>query len=85
MTVQRDGDVIRLRGNCTVEDAEPLLDLLLNGASAVDLDGCGRLHTAVVQVLWAARPRVSGVPMDAFILTWILPMLATPAEGVLPE
>jgi len=65
MTVEVVGDTIRLTGRCGVEDAERLLELLGQGARRVDLSGCEHLHTALVQILLAARAGLAagGAPM----------------------
>lgn len=76
MSIQSDDSAIVLSGDCPVEDAEPLLALLLDDAGRpVDLEQVTRLHTAVVQVLLAARPRLRGVPAGTFAATWLLPLL----------
>ncbi len=56
MTVtRRDPETIVLAGACPVDDAEPLLQMLLETpAAAVDWRACQSLHTAVVQVILAA-------------------------------
>ncbi|MBP0445363.1 hypothetical protein J8J14_11285 [Roseomonas sp. SSH11] len=82
MSVRLDGAVIRLEGECRVEDAEPLLSLLQEEAGrVVDLSAAGRLHAAVVQVLLALRPPLSGEPADSFAARWITPLLATARPG----
>jgi hypothetical protein len=72
MTIrQGDDGVIVLDGECPVEDAEKLLELLQaqpNGP--VDWSACTRLHTAVLQVLMAAAPSVRGECGDAFVARW---------------
>jgi len=77
MTVRLDGALIRLEGEGRVEDAEALLALLQapGGMRHVSLDGSGRLHTAVVQVLLVLRPPVSGTPSDEFAARWLGPLL----------
>lgn len=60
MTVLADDEVIVLRGRCGVEDAEPLLEALCQQSRPVDLGECEQLHTALVQVLLAARARIVG-------------------------
>jgi hypothetical protein len=76
MTVRRTDDAIALAGDCPVEDAELLLGLLVETPTAiVDVGGCGRVHTAVAQVLLAARPAVRGTPDNALLSDWILPQL----------
>lgn len=73
MTVRRreDGTIV-LDGNCSVEDAEPLLQMLLaTPAARVDWTLCEHLHTAVVQVILAARPALVGPCGDRWIAQWI--------------
>ncbi len=77
MTVSEDGAVIRLQGQCRVEDAEVVTALLLNRSEPlVDLSGCESMHAAVFQVLLAFRPRIVGRPENAFIRDRLLPALA---------
>jgi hypothetical protein len=72
MTIRRDNDgVIVLDGECPVEDAEALLQLLqAQPAGPVDWSGCTRLHTAVLQVLMASAPAMRGECRDAFVARW---------------
>ena len=78
MTVRLASDgVIVLDGVCPVEDAEALQQLLMRHPSArVDWSSCERAHTAVLQVLLAARPEVCGPTRSAFLRDWILPILS---------
>ena len=89
MTVRRIGDAIALTGDCPVEDAEVLLGLLVETpAATVDVDGCGRVHTAVAQVLLAARSAVRGVAVNPLLGDWILPQLldeAGESTSTIPE
>lgn len=56
----------------SVEDAEGLLDWLQNKPTAkIDLAGCTHLHPANLQVLMAAKSRVSHWPKDASLRVWI--------------
>jgi hypothetical protein len=76
MTVQVEFEYIVLRGNCPVEDAEALMILLqAHPDFAVDIDNAIHLHAAVLQVLLAFRPRLSGSAHDAFTQRWIVPFL----------
>ena len=76
MTVRLDGEVIVLSGDCPVEDAETLLGFLIERPDArVDVAGCGRVHSAVVQILLAVRPSLGGTPAKSFFSDWILPRL----------
>ena len=64
-----------------VEDAEPLTRWLRETADpGVDLTGCTHLHTAALQALMAARPRVLGVAGDPFLARWVAPLLTTTQE-----
>jgi hypothetical protein len=73
MTIKRDDQgVIVLDGECAVEDAETLLQLLQTQPEGpVDWSGCTRLHTAVLQVLMAAAPPMRGECGDAFVARWV--------------
>jgi hypothetical protein len=76
MSVVLDGNVIILEGACRVEDAEPLLGWLqADRDRIVDLTHAEQLHTAVLQVLMALRPAVSGPAEDPFFRDWIYPAL----------
>lgn len=82
MSVTRDGDIIRLDGDCLVEDAEPLTALLDGGESlTVDLAQCRVLHGAVLQTLLFYGPPVTGEPSDAFLGQWIAPILRARASA----
>ena len=72
MTITRDREgVIVLDGECPVEDAEALLQLLqAQPRGPVDWSACTRLHTAVLQLLMAAAPRMQGECGDAFVARW---------------
>jgi hypothetical protein len=77
MSVRLDGEIIRLEGRCHVEDAEPLLGLLQAATGrVVDVSDAETLHTAVIQVILAFRPGITGESRDGFIRRWIAPALA---------
>jgi hypothetical protein len=76
MTVELVGNAIVVSGPGRVEDAEALAGLLLSDRTrAVDLTRSGPLHAAVVQALLAFRPAVLGPAPDAFVATWLMPLL----------
>jgi hypothetical protein len=75
MSVSLVDGAIRLEGDCPVEEAERLLQLLLEHQAPVDLSGCGHLHAALLQVLLAARPPIRGIPADSFVRDHLLPLL----------
>lgn len=75
MTVRMDKASIRLEGDCPVGDAETLLALMqAEPARPIDLGGCGTMHSAVIQLLLAMRPRLIGEPGDDFVAKWISPL-----------
>jgi hypothetical protein len=67
-----DGSTVILDGNCPVEDAEPLLEFL-QATPGADLDWrqCSHLHTAVLQVVLAGRPRLIGPCGDDWIERYV--------------
>jgi hypothetical protein len=69
MTVSLSSEgMILLRGDCPLEDAEALVrSLSEDPGAAVDWSGCDRAHTAVIQVLAAARPRLIGSPRSPIV------------------
>lgn len=74
MSVRRgeDGTAIILDGNCPVEEAEPLLQLLqATPTASLDWRQCTHLHTAVLQVILAARPPLIGPCGDAWVQRWV--------------
>lgn len=76
MSVGERDDAVELVGECGLDDAEPLLRrLLTEPAKPVDVTRCVRLHTAVVQVLLAARPEVRGPFAGGFFRTAVEPVL----------
>jgi hypothetical protein len=75
VSVAEDG-VIRLVGACPIEDAEALLRHLSSApAAAVDWRACEQAHSAVIQVLLAAAPRMIGPPQTPFLAKHISPFL----------
>lgn len=76
MSVSVDNGVLRLQGDCQVEEAETLVGLLQSaGASSVDLSQCRHLHSALVQALLAFRVRIVGESQTPFIRDFVAPAL----------
>jgi hypothetical protein len=77
MTVQMGDDgAVELTGDCPSGDAEALLrHLAARPTAAVDWRECKGAHTAVVQILIAARIRPTGPPASAFLANWVEPLL----------
>lgn len=74
MTMRLDGEVIRLEGDCHVEQAEQLVVWLQQAPGrSVDISACRHLHSAVVQVLLSFAPRVAGTPSDPFLREFVAP------------
>jgi len=72
MTVRHVSGVIFLEGDCGVEEAELLLQALLENSEAeIDWRACGRLHTAVLQLILANNVRVRGPCGNAWLEKWI--------------
>ena len=61
----------------SVEEAEALLEWLQKKSAArMDLSACTHLHPANLQVLMAAKCRVSAWPVDVNLRNWIEPALS---------
>lgn len=68
--------VVRLDGDCGVEDAEALVQQLLATPGAmVDWRGCTAAHTAVIQVLLVFTPTLHGPPASPFLRDLVAPAL----------
>ena len=79
---QEDGTIL-LEGGCPVEDAESLLQLLQATPGApVDWTRSNHLHTAVLQVILAARPTLVGRCGDPWVTEWVN---VTPASTPLTD
>ena len=77
MSVSLDGNVVRLYGDCPVEDAETVMRLLTGGRGP-RRKSRRRAHparSAVLQVLLALRPKLVGPVRDPFISRWLAPLL----------
>jgi hypothetical protein len=80
----RQGDTgeVLLIGDCSVEDADVLIQRLLENPSvAVDWTKCTNAHTAVIQVLMAAVRLPEGVPRNPFLEAMIGPALRRGREA----
>lgn len=76
MPIRFEGETARFDGACTVDEAIPLAEWMeATDAPRVDLGPCTGLHTALLQVLMAARATVAADPEDAFLKAWVAPLL----------
>jgi hypothetical protein len=73
VSVRRDDDgSILLEGVCAAEDAESLLQLLQATPEApLDWTQSNHLHTAVLPVILAARPKLVGRCGDLWVAEWV--------------
>jgi hypothetical protein len=79
MSVRLADGAIVLEGDCPVDEAEALLELLLDNPDApVDWTACDQLHSSVIQVLIVARRSIRGKPGGAFLRRWIVPHIQLP-------
>jgi hypothetical protein len=63
---------IALRERCGMAEAETLQSLISRHPTAVvDWRECSYAHTAVVQVLLAARPKLLGPPTGPFLRSFV--------------
>jgi hypothetical protein len=65
MPMTTDGALARLSGHIAIEEAEALVEWLRATPDAtIDLAACEGLHSAVLQVLLVAAPRLLAPPPD---------------------
>ena len=77
MTVRSSaqGSIV-LEGACPSEDADALVQhLLASPEAAVDWRACEAAHSAVIQVLMAAKRRLVGPPAGEALRAWVEPSL----------
>jgi hypothetical protein len=68
MTVKLEEGRIVLEGRCRIEDAETLLQALQQSPNRiVDIQKADKVHTAVIQILLAARCSVRGISRHEFL------------------
>jgi hypothetical protein len=80
MPIEFKTNCLIFRDVVQVEEAEALLEALQKKPTLkVDLTACTHLHTANLQVLMAAKPRICSWPQDPELRTWLEAVL-TPAS-----
>jgi hypothetical protein len=71
-----DPNSATLTGTITVDEVEPLAAWLRASTKPrISLRRCNHLHTGALQALLLFRPKVSAAPTDAFLASWVLPLL----------
>lgn len=59
--------MVVLEGHCPIEEAETLLEAVQSGgAQGIDVSACRSMHTAILQILLAARLPLHGRVEDAY-------------------
>lgn len=77
MPIRFGKNSVTMDGACTVEEALPLLEYLQTHPQAkVAMRACTALHSAVLLVLLALRPKLSSQPDEPFLRRWVVPALA---------
>jgi hypothetical protein len=73
MSLRRaDDGTIVLFGSCPVDEAEPLHRMLLSDRTAqLDWTQCSHLHSAILQLILAAQPSLTGPCGDPVVNRWI--------------
>jgi len=72
MTMEMKDGVLLCAGTLAVDDAEQLLQLVLETAdTSADLSACQHVHSACLQVLMAARVRVTAWPEQTVLTDWL--------------
>jgi hypothetical protein len=76
MSVVIEADSVRLVGECTIDDAETLLSFIqLRSGAHVDVSAATHVHAAILQILLAHKPLLTGTPSDTFLAAWLIPAL----------
>ncbi|MDO9106295.1 MAG: hypothetical protein Q7U57_15185, partial [Methylovulum sp.] len=72
MSVEFKKNQVIFKDVVSVEDAESLLEWLQQKTAAqVDFSSCAHLHSANLQVLMAAKPKVTAWPEDTAFTAWL--------------
>jgi hypothetical protein len=83
MPVVIERNLARFVDICTVEEAMTVHEWLLAHKTArIDLSACTHLHTSLLQLLLAVRPKLAAPPADAFLAAWVAPLLQAREPGV---
>ncbi|MGN7610967.1 hypothetical protein ACQZV8_02665 [Magnetococcales bacterium HHB-1] len=67
---------------CTIEEAEALFEWLQNNPEGgINLEKCEHLHTAILQVLIALKPKVTVLPEEKFLAQWAFAHILWPESS----
>ncbi len=72
MSIEYNGDTAVFKETAAVDEAETFLEWTTEHKDAtVDLSECVHVHTAVLQVMMAAKPKIGKFPEEREFNTWI--------------
>lgn len=81
MPVEYKTRVAHLIDSVSVEEAQELFEWLESTpASSINFKRCTHVHTAVLQTLMFAKPKITALPSDETLLSWLCA-----ADVVVPE
>lgn len=81
MSVKVNGNQIVLEGRCGVEEAETVLAALLASPDPLVILAAERIHSAIWQVLLAARAPLQGDPPNDFAGRFVVTAIRPPLAG----
>jgi len=68
MPIQYEEGIVRFVDHCAIEEAVELAErLAVEPMPELDLSECGVMHSALFQLIAAARPKISGWPQEAHL------------------
>lgn len=72
MAIEYAGEVARLSGKCSIDEANAFHDWLLQHPQGqIDLRRCAHLHMGILQLLMVAKPRIIAEPEETFLRHWL--------------
>jgi hypothetical protein len=78
MTIRLESGKIVLTGDCSVQEAEPLLAMLQSNPDfPVEISTATHLNAAVLQILMAFQPELTGEVNNSFLRRWIAPLITS--------
>lgn len=76
MPIRYEKTTAYLEGVCAPEEALELVEWLRGRkAPKVDLKTCEHVHSSVLQVLLALKPKLAAPPAEPFLAAWVAPLL----------
>ncbi|MBF9000386.1 hypothetical protein [Vibrio nitrifigilis] len=73
MPIEYKTRVAHLIDSVAVEEAQELFEWIENTpASSINLKRCSHLHTSVLQTLMYEKPKITALPTDPLLLSWLV-------------